>query len=319
MVTATRATVDSQSVQISRYYNVFVDRLTNLGTYYDLFSLDVLSRTGSMISVFGLILLMIILSIKKNVERTHKRMIFYPVILFVSLIFIYILTEIVAPASSDFYLIPGYVKANAQQFLLMWSFSIVAVVIYTIFYVIPTNKRKTIIFVTGYLVVCLGLSSLMSLNVVNRRARKNYAGSMGVATENDKIVMKKTEDLFKAYKDEHKALTYENIPKILVPNFIVKTDKEDWLFVLSGARILPMYDTFPVAFYYFQGDAKSYSFNNYISNVKNKFNVEWLKSKNIKYLYVPSDGPDDTIDPAFSKICINVVYQSGKAKLIQIW
>lgn len=78
------------------------------------------------------------------------------------------------------------------------------------------------------------------------------------------------------------------IPKILVLNTMPIMGNEKWLFPIGASRLLPFYDTLPLALYYFKGE-KYFTYENYSKFVCNDFNVEWLKAHKIQYLFLPTD------------------------------
>jgi hypothetical protein len=77
--------------------------------------------------------------------------------------------------------------------------------------------------------------------------------------------------------------------RILVPNAVVQMGRERWAFPVGSGRILPFFNTLPVAFYYLQADP-SFTTDNYVSRVCEKFDRDWLLSEKIEYVLIPSQG-----------------------------
>jgi len=117
---------------------------------------------------------------------------------------------------------------------------------------------------------------------------------MGYVNKDDLEVISDIEQLFKDYKLKNH-LSFEQTPKILIPNINVMMGDEKWCFPRGASRILPFYDVFPVAFFYSQGSV-DYSYKNYKSQICENFNEKWLADRNIKYLFVPSDMGDRCIN-----------------------
>lgn len=77
--------------------------------------------------------------------------------------------------------------------------------------------------------------------------------------------------------------------RILVPNAVVQMGRERWAFPVGSGRILPFFNTLPVAFYYLQADS-SFTTDNYVSRVCEKFDRDWLSSEKIEYVLIPSQN-----------------------------
>ena len=75
--------------------------------------------------------------------------------------------------------------------------------------------------------------------------------------------------------------------RILVPNAVVQMGRERWAFPVGSGRILPFFNTLPVAFYYLQADP-AFTTDNYVHRVCEKFDRDWLLSHKIEYVLVPS-------------------------------
>jgi hypothetical protein len=125
--------------------------------------------------------------------------------------------------------------------------------------------------------------------MIQTERRKGYIFRNKFINEADFQVIKEIENIYKKYKDQNRELEFAGIPKILIPNAVrLLTGKpEYWLLPFGAAKIMPYYNVFPVAFYYYQG-SKDYSFKNYKEKICESFDMEWLKARNIKYLFIPS-------------------------------
>ena len=93
---------------------------------------------------------------------------------------------------------------------------------------------------------------------------------------------------------------------------------EHWLFPYGAGRIAPLYNTFPAAFFYFQG-REDYSYEHYEEKVCRNFDRAWLLKQNIRFLFLPSQR---------GRICLEglkekenkerIIYKSGNSYLLGI-
>ncbi len=105
---------------------------------------------------------------------------------------------------------------------------------------------------------------------------------------------------------------------MLLPNAPAQMSNEKWIFPVSSARAYPMYDVLPAAFFYYQGDVE-YSTASYMQRVCNQLDREWLESKRIRYVFLPSlregvclKGIEDLVSQE------QIVLQEGNAYLLKL-
>jgi hypothetical protein len=122
---------------------------------------------------------------------------------------------------------------------------------------------------------------------------------------------------FENYRLLGRPLDYESVPKILVLNAPVIIGNERWLLPTGASRILPTFNTFPLAFYYFQG-SPDYSYELYQKNICQSLNLQWLREKNIRYLFVPSYNFGCLRKKAALLLQGKIIEQSGKSMFIDI-
>jgi hypothetical protein len=114
---------------------------------------------------------------------------------------------------------------------------------------------------------------------------------MGSPTPDDLLVIAKIEQLNREILARHPDLNASQIPKILIPNFLSDLGWEQWLFPYGGSRVMHLHSVLPLAFYYNQG-WKDFSYQNYRDKVCRRFDLQWLKERNVRYLFMPSQrGP----------------------------
>jgi hypothetical protein len=192
------------------------------------------------------------------------------------------LFQAVGGLGGDYYLIPVYVDVNRQQFLILVLYAgIILAITATIW------SRSPVLIAA--LILATGAALLTTDNErVGKTARRGYPGPMGSAAPDDFAVIDQIEQEFRRYRTDEASLSFERVPKILIPNALLELGGEKWLFPHGAARILPFYDVFPTAFYYFQGSSE-YSFENYLAHVCQNFDREWLLARGIRYLFVPAE------------------------------
>ena len=137
---------------------------------------------------------------------------------------------------------------------------------------------------------------------------------MGCTSEDDHHVLRESESLFK-----REYAKQDRPPRMLILNTILDFGIERWVMPRSGSRSAILYDTFPLAFYYYQGD-QAYTLENYRNNICENFDVEWLVENNIQFLFIPSDRADVCIhDYPTIESRLTTRFESGLSKIYQIY
>ena len=134
----------------------------------------------------------------------------------------------------------------------------------------------------GFIVLLI----ITNLFIGNTQYLKRVELGINSLCKEDYLVIKDIEKSFNSFLNN--AIEGEIVPKVLLINSMHIMGDEKWLFPVSSGRVLPFYHTFPTAFYYFKGE-NYYTYDNYNDYICKSFNIGWLKSKNIKYLFIPSD------------------------------
>jgi len=181
------------------------------------------------------------------------------------------------PAGRELYLLEVYFNQSLQRTFLLgfvYIFSLCAVLIHF-------KKNKLSLLGTALCGFSLFLPPSFYKNL-NFLPRYNYCGPYGCLSADDKIVIQKITELYKASDVEGRR------DKILVSNGISKRGYEKWLLPYAGTRALPFYEMFPLAFYYFQG-SREYSVHNYRKHACFKLDIPWLSERRIRYLFVPAE------------------------------
>ncbi len=170
--------------------------------------------------------------------------------------------------------------------------------------------------------LCIGgmaiLAALYGQQLFATPTRQAYCPDNQCLIADDLVVIRKISEQFKQYISEGRPQDFVHIPKILLPNAPVSIVGEQWLLPTGASRVLPLYDMFPLAFFYSQGSPE-YSFETYQQRVCRSLDMQWLLDRNIRYVFLPSyhHGCIRGLSKFLSEPD-RVVYQSGKAALIDI-
>jgi hypothetical protein len=148
-------------------------------------------------------------------------------------------------------------------------------------------------------------------DIVNKRARAGYCGPMGCMSADDRKVLLEAEALRRQDKETEP-------PRMLVPNVVSVHGPEKWLMPRGGSRAAIHFETPPLAFYYYQGDA-AYTLGNYQQYVCDGLSVEWLQTHKIQYLFIPSHQGNTCI-PGIEDLDIRfeTLAASGQSRLYRL-
>lgn len=106
--------------------------------------------------------------------------------------------------------------------------------------------------------------------------------------------------------------------RMLVPNQVAQVWRERWLFPVGFARALPIHWDGPLAFYYGKGHP-DFTYRNYVEHVCQRFDTDWLRTRRVDYLFVPSDHKEACLKGLAELIAgSNVVVRVGNAVLIRL-
>ncbi len=163
--------------------------------------------------------------------------------------------------------------------------------------------------------IYLVMQQVRSVQEMYLGPRKDYCGAFGCVEPGDLR-------LLKAMEDKAKAGGFPKVdgvtPRILVPNESMRTEHESWIFPVSSARLLPSFEVLPAAFYFFQGEPY-YGTKSYNERVCEKLDRQWLRERNILYVYLPS-GREHACMAGMEQLMQTeeVVLQEGNAYLLKL-
>jgi hypothetical protein len=152
----------------------------------------------------------------------------------------------------------------------------------------------------------------------NMTPRVGYCGSMGCVSPSDLSVIQFISDFGQQVLSQYPDLTYKSAPKILILGDMAQLGVETWVFPSGASRILPLKSVLPVAFFYGRGSPE-WSYDNYRKNICHQFNETWLRVRNIRYLFIPSQqggclrGREKVLEGS------KVLFQQDKARFVQLF
>jgi hypothetical protein len=133
-----------------------------------------------------------------------------------------------------------------------------------------------------------------SLATYNRhfdtKPRRAYCGSLGCPSEGDRAAVRFVKQLGADLLSKYSGISYEEAPKIMIPAHPADLGMEKWLFPFGASRLLPLESPLPVAFFYGRGSPQ-WSYDNYRRHVCFQFDIEWLKRRNVRFLFLPANNP----------------------------
>ena len=225
------------------------------------------------------------------------------------------IASVIDPRGESFLLFP-YTVFSAQQYgyVLVWA----AVAWLCSFAFERFRIAGLLVFIGCWIAVGIVIASPGRQFSVYPRAF--VQGGIGTVTMDDLAVIRAIEKEYGRYRSSvGKKITFKDTPKIIVPNEMRQVGREQWLFPVGGAWIIPFYDVFPVAFFFFQG-SREYSFNNYARAVAANYDLAWLKKNNIKYMFMQSDSSAaHVLKNDNGVLSRHVIFASGKSRFIELW
>jgi hypothetical protein len=226
------------------------------------------------------------------------------------------------------YLVYGFTFAfvTDQRFYLLGPYFFFSIsqykAMFLVFLMILVIKKSIDVLMPFWLTIALSMLLVWPAITLIRNSqdmylapRRDFCGSMGCFPNDDKILLKDFQTMTRSGAFN---TATGIVPKVLIPNSLSTTDIEAWIFPVSSARVLPHYDVLPAAFYYYQGEP-GYGTTSYKQHVCQSFDRQWLLSRGIQYLYLPTERSDACIAGMEGLIRTEtVVLKQGNAYLLQL-
>lgn len=231
--------------------------------------------------------------------------------LLLSMYGIYAFTQALGTDIRTFLLAP-YIFFNLAQYKALLLIFMAALVLWTL----VRARRHVVVLVLAGVGLVLPVAVLMrGAQAMVLEPRRDDCGALGCINDDDQLLLRQFEQLV-----ARGALADPSgpVPKVLVPNAVARMELETWIFPVSSARVLPYLKVLPAAFYYFQGDAQ-YGTASYLAHVCERLDREWLQSKGIRYLFLPSEREQACISGMEALIGTEqVVLHQGGAYLLRL-
>jgi len=152
----------------------------------------------------------------------------------------------------------------------------------------------------------------------NMNVRGGYCGSLTCLNEGNRAALAFLEKLSAQIINKYPGLSYEAAPKILMLGIPATLGVEKWVFPAGAARVVPLFSSLPVAFFYGRGHS-DWSFENYQNRVCQKLDLDWLKRRNVRYLFLPYREPGCLKKRAEIRRLSKVIFEHDKSRVLQIF
>ena len=194
----------------------------------------------------------------------------------------------IASQGSNFLFEP-YLMRSIAQFSYLWASLLILMAITRL--VRPVNGSLIHAALLSMLltIAFIGIYLRDSSDAYSMTPRYSYCGASACLTHSDIDVINFISRQYKKYREEVPHPTFQEIPKILIPNHGYIQGQEKLLMPVGGTRVLPSWETYPLAFFYWQG-SDEYTYDNYEKRICKHLDLEWLKARNIKFIFIPEEN-----------------------------
>lgn len=180
-----------------------------------------------------------------------------------------------------FYLLNSYLKLAIAQAEIVFALGMSLGIVHRLL----DLPRKWIAIAASAAIVAASAAVVREGQVYRSGPKRDYCGGIQCPVATEVQVL----DQFRTWLLAVGADPDRTTDRVLVPNNVVRLGHEHWLFPAGIGRVAPHEDIGPVAFFYYQGDA-AYTTENYIARVCERFDVEWLRSHQIRYVLLPQSA-----------------------------
>jgi hypothetical protein len=118
--------------------------------------------------------------------------------------------------------------------------------------------------------------------------------------------------------EKYPGLDYKRAPKLLIVNGVAPGAVENWLFPGGVSRLTPMFWPLPVAFFYFRG-SHLWSYENYLAHVCFTWDIQWLRSHNVRYLLALDGDPGCLKNKQEVLGQLKVIYRNPRVAVYEIF
>lgn len=152
----------------------------------------------------------------------------------------------------------------------------------------------------------------------NMNVRGGYCQTMACLSDADRAALDFIEKLGTQIRAKYPHLSYDEAPKILILGIPAILGAEKWVFPSGSARVVPLFSKLPVAFFYGRGH-QDWDFDNYQQRVCKKLDVDWLKKRNVRYLFLAKKDPGCMKRRREMVGQGKILFDAGGARVVQLF
>lgn len=208
-----------------------------------------------------------------------------------------------------YYLLARYFAFSVSQY------QIVILLLLAVAALLGVSRLSGTVVAPAVLVVTASVFTIVVLRggyPYTSMVRANYCGAAGCVTQSERDLVVSTL--------QHLA-SVDALPseaKVLVPNGVHQMGPEKWVFPVNVARLLAKEGDWPLAFYYYIG-SDEYTTANYVENVCEGANLEWLRALGVRYTILPEQEAGYCLHPVLlTEAEVVLRYPTGRPGLIRL-
>jgi len=165
---------------------------------------------------------------------------------------------------------------------------------------------------------CLAHPIVARTEAFNMNIRGGYCGTMACLSAGDRSALHYIEELGSQIRLKYPDLTYTNAPKILILGIPATLGTENWVFPSGSTRVVPLFSSIPVAFFYGRGH-QDWSFDNYQDRLCKDLDLNWLKKRNVRYMFLAKNDAGCMKRRREIVRQGKVLFDEGGARVIQLF
>lgn len=221
-------------------------------------------------------------------------------------------------SSSEFpaYLIQPYLTDALEQIGLILGVGLLVWVTATMLFRTAYGSLVVMLVVCG--VALVAKSPALRNPNYDMSPRVANCGPMGCISRGDaaalEFISALSSDILKRYPD----LNYVSAPKMMILNNPAYVGDERWLFPPGASRLVPLFWRLPTAFFYGQG-SRAWTYNNYIANVCDQFDIEWLRKRNVRYLFAVDGMPGCLSNKDALSSQLKVIFERDGTRVFELF
>ena len=152
------------------------------------------------------------------------------------------------------------------------------------------------------------LAGLMVLNGLPK-IRAEWPSAQGPVSIRDEVLAQRLATRIASEGDS---------PLVLMVNMPVRINQEQWLLPLGGQRALLAHPEIRMAFSYYQ-NGSIFSNDSYMKNVCDDFNLQWLKSQGVRYIFLGEYADDGCVALDHRQLAaFPIIDQEGDARVVAL-